>query len=1177
MSNNKTLKVFSSTAVAGMIAAAMMSSQAFAAVDAYSVKVGDQIYKYDRVQLEKSFLDSKAGDKAALYEDFTKKLGEAKGFYAFNDTKNGYVDYNSIEAKFLEAKNAGQKFDVNAFTESKDAKIVEVKAVKKAVVNKDGNVEYVVEGEDEKGDLKVSSIEALSLKQIKINFNKSVKDSDKKDDIEDEDNYTIYNSDNKEINNCVDKVELDESGKFAVLTFKDKFNNDGTYKKPKDTDDGIKNQETYKVEFDSNITGKEFTQEVKFNLFSFPEVKAMKVVGSDAIKVTFTEPVKPYKLSEEIPVLDDDSVEINDDNISVSKIELSNNNTEATIKLGYTLKDKQEIKVRVKGTIENYAGYGLKSKEEKLTVKEDTERPEAIGYKDVKKGKVTLIFNKDIKFDGSDSKIEAFGGLSTDDVFKNGDIKDWSEISKKVGDKMSEDYYHTNDSNGAYAAKIDGRELTLYFNEEKVGLPPKKAYINIKADKLKTLWDKKNIKIVKEVIRTIDETKLDIKTVEQDEDNSNKIKIKFNKEVDSTSATKSSNYELKDADGNKWNISSAEKDSDNKKKVILKTSKKLDAGKYTLTVKDVEDIDGKAMEKKTFKFVATEKDARTSEDIKNKVSLYNPGANDQKIVIDFDTKMKANKDEDSITNIKKYTLVAKDKDGNLVKAFDGKSSILVKDLYNSSIKAIHDDNKIELTVPYKSKKDDSYDFTKGENGRYHTKFADFDILEVHVGKVSDVDGNVNTTELIAKVGGSETIGIKKSKGEVLARAISTDKVEVTFDDKLDFKNKDIYIEDEDGKEVKISSWGNKVIDGKTRITMTLNKTQDGSQYKMYDDKEDHVLSYDGKLNGKKIYICTVAKPESKNDYDARLEGNIHQEVVDAIAPALIDNSKREDGYKFLGSNKKLGKWDNNDQAVEYRRVKDSDEGQIVLTFEEEINENSVSNNTFILDQDGDFKSVRIKNVKAEGNKVIIDVKGLKEVDKEGAKFGNGFDVIQNQPIADKSDINRGQGNQVSGINTQIGEFDNLADSDVVIKVDKTALDESVKNANDKIKDAAKYTKESVEKVQAALKKVEAAKTQEEVNAVKAEIDAAVAELKEVVDTADKSVVKFEITNRVGSPAPGQDIVIIELKDVDASKYDVLINEQKAKFNIKNKKFGGIVNSTLKGEELNKAIKVVLKK
>src|SRR3712207_3940198 len=102
MSNNKTLKVFSSTAVAGMIAAAMMSSQAFAAVDAYSVKVGDQIYKYDRVQLEKSFLDSKAGDKAALYEDFTKKLGEAKGFYAFNDTKNGYVDYNSIEAKFLE-------------------------------------------------------------------------------------------------------------------------------------------------------------------------------------------------------------------------------------------------------------------------------------------------------------------------------------------------------------------------------------------------------------------------------------------------------------------------------------------------------------------------------------------------------------------------------------------------------------------------------------------------------------------------------------------------------------------------------------------------------------------------------------------------------------------------------------------------------------------------------------------------------------------------------------------------------------------------------------------------------------------------------------------------------------------------------------------------------------------
>src|SRR3712207_3314934 len=111
MSNNKTLKVFSSTAVAGMIAAAMMSSQAFAAVDAYSVKVGNDVYKYDKTTLEESFLDFKDGDKAPLYEDFTKKLEQAKGFYALHDTKNGYVDYSLIEEKFLEAKDAGQKFN----------------------------------------------------------------------------------------------------------------------------------------------------------------------------------------------------------------------------------------------------------------------------------------------------------------------------------------------------------------------------------------------------------------------------------------------------------------------------------------------------------------------------------------------------------------------------------------------------------------------------------------------------------------------------------------------------------------------------------------------------------------------------------------------------------------------------------------------------------------------------------------------------------------------------------------------------------------------------------------------------------------------------------------------------------------------------------------------------------
>lgn len=1167
MSNNKTLKVFSSTAVAGMIAAAMMSSQAFAAVDAYSVKVGDQIYKYDRVQLEKSFLDSKAGDKAALYEDFTKKLGEAKGFYAFNDTKNGYVDYNSIEAKFLEAKNAGQKFDVNAFTESKDAKIVEVKAVKKAVVNKDGNVEY--EEETTKGDpnaeVSIKSVEALSLKQIKVNFVKAINNDDKKDDIEDKDNYTIYNDEKNEIDQKIQKVELDQSGKFAIITMADTRSGD-KFEVIKDTKNGIVNQEKYTIEFDENITGKEVKEDINFKDYSSPKVDKIEVIGEDSIKVKFTEPVRPHHFKDEVPYLDSDDIEINSGDISVNEIELTNNNTEATVKVGYTLKDNQKLKVRVKGSIEDYAGYGVISMiDDNVVVKKDKSLPTVKSFKNAKKNKVTLVFAQDIKFKDSDDKVKESG---------------------------LDDFYHTNTTNKATKVELDGRELTIYFDKD-AELPANgDTYINIKAGAIETLWNVQNDKIVSPVKRMVDESKLQIRSIEQDKDNGDQIIVKFSKEIDEKEAERTSNYTLKDAEGNKWSINNVKKDKDNNKKVIVTTSKNLDSGKYKLTIKDVEDTAGKAIEKVTKEFTATEKDARKSDDLS--VNLYKSGTTEQKLVVDFDTEMKV-EGKYSVKDLAKYTLIA---DNNVFGKNHDKNFVKVEDLYGvSSIKAIENNKKIQIDMPYKKNKDDSYKI-EIKDGKAFVDGKEAKNLRLVVGKVADVDNNTNAVEISVPVEGAKPIKIKKESGEKLVRATATDKVEVVFNDGINFKKDDVRLfaigeeykgertvealtkaakASDEVEEVKFSAQ-NERKNGRTRVTLTLDKHQEGSAYKEFDDNKDHVLGYDGKFNGKNLYVVTVADPKSDNDYDATIEGNLCEKVIDNIAPAIVDNSKRDERHRYLG-NGKFGKTQNNEEAVEYYREKDSDTGRIVLTFEEPIAESSLSNNTFKLDSDKKFVSVEVESVKVNKdnpNQVVINVKGLNGI-KDDGEFASGFDVKQNAPIADISEINRKQGNQVEGIKTQIGEFDNLAKYVVVVKVDKTALDESVKNANDKIKDAAKYTKESVEKVQAALKKVEAAKTQEEVNAVKAEIDAAVAGLKEVVDTADKSVVKFEITKRVASPAPGQDIVVIELKDVDASKYDVLINEQKAKFNIKNKKFGGIVNSTLKGEELNKAIKVVLKK
>src|SRR3712207_2296999 len=285
-------------------------------------------------------------------------------------------------------------------------------------------------------------------------------------------------------------------------------------------------------------------------------------------------------------------MEINNGNISIDRIQLSNNNTTATVKIADTLKDGQKLKIKVQGSIHDYAGYGVKAMiEDNLVVKKDSTAPKVIGYKDVKAGKATLIFDKEIKFERTDDKLMAFGNLSVDDVFgADGKIRDWNLIKDVVKDKASNikdpDYFHTNTANPAYAAKIDGKELTLYFDEDNNEINKQTCYINVNAGKIESLWDVENDKVCEAVQRQKDSRKLEVRSIEQTTNDADKIKIKFNKKIDRSTAEKAGNYILKDEDGSKWSIKSAEK-TDNKE-VTLTTAKDLDSIKYKLTIEDVE-------------------------------------------------------------------------------------------------------------------------------------------------------------------------------------------------------------------------------------------------------------------------------------------------------------------------------------------------------------------------------------------------------------------------------------------------------------------------------------------------------------------------------------------------------------------------------------------------------------
>lgn len=197
---NKVVNVLSKAALAGMVASAMLTSQAFAAVDAYTVKVGDDVFEYNKSELVQSFLDAGEGLEAPLYEDFTSKLSEGKGVYAFHDDKNGYVDFASVSNAFLNAEEG--TFNLNAFTESEEAEVVTVPTVKKAVVV-DGEVKY--EGE-ETGELKVESVSAINATSLELKGTALSK---------------LTAEDIKVEGNTVKSVSASEDGKTATIVLSD--------------------------------------------------------------------------------------------------------------------------------------------------------------------------------------------------------------------------------------------------------------------------------------------------------------------------------------------------------------------------------------------------------------------------------------------------------------------------------------------------------------------------------------------------------------------------------------------------------------------------------------------------------------------------------------------------------------------------------------------------------------------------------------------------------------------------------------------------------------------------------------------------------------------------------------------------------------------------------------------
>ncbi|KGM94522.1 transglutaminase, partial [Clostridium novyi A str. 4552] len=141
--NKKPLKVMSIGAILGSVMQIGMPISAEAAVDSYIIKLSQEIYTYNKIELVDDFLQYKVGNKAELYSDFSIKLKMANGFYAFHDKKRGYVKYEDIENSYLKSKESKAKFNIENYIESKESKIIEVNWTKKAIVTIEGKVKYI--------------------------------------------------------------------------------------------------------------------------------------------------------------------------------------------------------------------------------------------------------------------------------------------------------------------------------------------------------------------------------------------------------------------------------------------------------------------------------------------------------------------------------------------------------------------------------------------------------------------------------------------------------------------------------------------------------------------------------------------------------------------------------------------------------------------------------------------------------------------------------------------------------------------------------------------------------------------------------------------------------------------------------------------------------------------------
>lgn len=659
---------------------------------------------------------------------------------------------------------------------------------------------------------------ALNLVQVEVEFNQPVDE----DSAKDKGNYKIDKV-------VIKNVDLLDDGKTVVLT----FDADDARKQQDKVDltiDGVKSANGKKIE-KTTIKGIEFIDT------EIPTVVDGSVIGSDTIKIVFSEPMDPKTVKKA-------NFSVNNGKLYIKDVKLQNNYTEALVELYSTLKEG-EVTVQVKSGNEDFAGFGVVGKLLTLTVVEDKEAPYVVGYEKASKNGVTLIWNEDIKFNGA---------VDLDDYYHTNSKNYAGPDEKDRGGITNMDDY----------VKIEGNKLTIKFDAKERPMP-EVAYVYVLKEAVKDYWGNKNTQQMIKVEYDADEEPPVVEEIEVK--SQSQIVIKFNEELDGDSAQDKKNYTLLDKNGKEIK-GIIKKAGYANKKVTITFNEDLN-GDYAIVIEKVKDTSDNEIEKVTISFTVEDK---TKPDIsKFKAKIYKAGEVDQLLKVSFGEAM-ATEGKYSVLDLEKYTVGGR----------------ILADIDDVEITAVDDNKAVEIKIP--SKKDLIEDGVKESDIKAEDYLNVTPGMYITVTRVADAAGNyMSEPSWTGTIEASSYIEIDK------VEATARDKIVITLKDELhDFEIDDLLITtladitDDEGKlenDLKALKYAEVDTslndDGNTVITITLAEK----------------LTHEAKSENKTVYVYVIGE-ESENVYGETLKKDYKKkwEVPDKIAPELYDDGNDKTDY-----------------------------------------------------------------------------------------------------------------------------------------------------------------------------------------------------------------------------------------------------------------------------------------